>query len=314
MDGLREDRRGLRPYVRLLRHPQLSRSVSLASAGQRGPRGAARWPRRACREINLIAQDSSHYGRDLGLHEGLAQLLAELDRVETLRWIRVHYLYPNTVTSRLIETMARSRRVVDYVDLPLQHAHRDTLHRMRRGGSADSHLRLLERFRDAMPRVAVRSTMIVGFPGETDAEFDALVDFVREARFDHLGVFAYSHEEGTSAFGLADDVPEPRKEERRERLMDCQQAIAFERNRGRVGQTEEVLVEGAHPETEHLLVGRMRGQAREVDGQVLINDGTARPGEFVQVRLSEAAGYDVVGSRRRPGLSACASGSPSAWA
>jgi ribosomal protein S12 methylthiotransferase len=146
-----------------------------------------------------------------------------------------------------------------------------------------------------MPQVAVRSTMIVGFPGETDAEFDALVDFVREARFDHLGVFAYSHEEGTPAFGLSDDVPEPRKEERRERLMDCQQAIAFERNRGRVGHTEEVLVEGAHPETEHLLVGRMRGQAREVDGQVLINDGTARPGEFVQVRLSEAAGYDVVG-------------------
>jgi len=247
------------------------------------------------REINLIAQDSGHYGRDLDRREGLAELLRELDRFEALRWVRVHYLYPNTVTSRLIETMAGGRRILDYVDLPLQHAHPDVLRRMRRGGSATSHLRLLSRFRGAMPDVTLRSTFIVGFPGETEEEFVRLLDFVREVRFDHLGVFVYSHEEGTQAYSLADDVPESVKQERRDRLMSCQQRIAFERNRAWVGRCEEVLVEGAHPETDHLLVGRMRSQAPDVDGQVLINEGTARPGEFATVSLTDTAGYDLVG-------------------
>ena len=247
------------------------------------------------REINLVAQDSSHYGRDLDLDEGLSHLLRELDAVDGLRWIRVHYLYPNTITEHLIETMAAARHVLDYVDLPLQHAHPAMLRRMRRGGSAESHLDLLARFRAAMPEVTLRTTLIAGFPGETEEEFEALLEFVREARFDHLGVFTYSHEEGTSAFALEDDVPEPVKVERRERLMACQQPIAFARNRAKLGRVVEVLVEGAHPETEHLLVGRMRSQAFEVDGRVLVNDGFARPGEFVGVRLTESAGYDVVG-------------------
>ena len=248
------------------------------------------------REVNLIAQDSSHYGRDLGLDEGPAKLLGRLDEVEGLRWIRLHYLYPNTITDLLIETMARRERVVEYVDLPLQHADRDVLRRMRRGGSAVGHLRLLEKFRRAMPAVALRSTFIVGFPGETDAEFERLLEFVREVRFDHLGVFTYSHEEGTTAFELEDDVPAELKQERFGRLMECQQAIVAEHNAAMVGRRVEVLVEGAHPETEHLLVGRMSRQAPDVDGQVLINDGTARPGEFVPVRLSETAGYDLVGA------------------
>jgi ribosomal protein S12 methylthiotransferase len=247
------------------------------------------------REVNLVAQDSSHYGRDLELRDGLAGLLAELDAIEPVRWVRVHYLYPSTVTDRLIETMARGRRILDYVDLPLQHAEAGVLRRMRRGGSAETHLQLLARFRAAMPEATLRSTFLVGFPGETEEDFAALLEFVREARFDHLGVFTYSHEEGTPAFGLADDVPEPVKRERRDRLMACQQGIAFARNRERIGRREEVLVEGAHPETEHLLVGRLRAQAPEVDGQVLINDGTARPGEFVTVRLTDTAGYDLVG-------------------
>jgi ribosomal protein S12 methylthiotransferase len=250
---------------------------------------------RGVREINLIAQDSSHYGRDLGLREGLAQLLLDLDAIEALRWVRVHYLYPNSVTERLIETLARGRRILDYVDLPLQHAHRNVLERMRRGGSAETHLRLLSRFRAAMPDATLRSTFIVGFPGETDDEFDALLGFLRDARFDHVGAFAYSHEENTPALQLADDVPEPVKQERLDRLMSCQQPIAFERNRERVGRLEEVLVEGSHADTDHLLVGRTRGQAPDVDGQVLINDGEARPGEFVRVKLTDAAGYDLVG-------------------
>ncbi len=250
---------------------------------------------RGVREINLIAQDSSHYGRDLGTNQGLADLLRELDGIEDLRWIRLHYLYPNTVTQELIDTMAGARRVLEYVDMPLQHAHPDMLRRMRRGGSAESHLRLLSRFREAMPDAALRTTLIVGFPGETEDEFEALLDFVREARFDHLGAFSYSHEDGTSAGLLADDVAETLKQERRDRLMACQQRIAVERNRERIGREVEVLVEGGHPETEHLLVGRMRSQALDVDGQVLLNDGAARPGEFVSVRLTEVAGYDLVG-------------------
>jgi ribosomal protein S12 methylthiotransferase len=264
---------------------------------------------RGVREINLIAQDSSHYGRDRGDGAGLAGLLGRLDAVDGLRWIRVHYLYPNTVTDELIEAMARATRVVKYVDMPLQHAHRDTLRRMRRGGSTESHLALLDRFRAAMPGCAMRSTFIVGFPGETEEEFAELLRFVEAARFEHLGVFTYSHEDSTSAFAENDDVPEPLKRERRDRLMELQQRVAFDGALRRVGSTEEVLVEGAHADTDGLLGRRMATQAPDVDGSVLINDGFvqdeaagdprlvahARPGSFARVEITETAGYDLVG-------------------
>jgi ribosomal protein S12 methylthiotransferase len=191
--------------------------------------------------------------------------------------------------------MARCARVVKYVDMPLQHAHPETLKRMRRGGSAESHFEILGRFRTAMPGVALRSTFIVGFPGETEQEFEALVAFVEAARFDHLGVFTYSHEEGTSAHRMADDVPDPLKQDRRDRLMTVQQRIAFEQNESRLGSIVEVLVEGAHPETEHLLVGRAATQAPDVDGQILLNDGYADSGTFARVLITETAGYDLVG-------------------
>lgn len=251
--------------------------------------------RRGVREVNLIAQDSSHYGRDRGDREGLAGLLVALDRIEALRWIRVHYLYPNTVTQELIEAMARLERVAKYVDIPLQHAHPDTLRRMRRGGSAETHLRLLSRFREAMPGAALRTTLIVGFPGETEDEFEALCDFVREARFDHLGVFTYSHEESTSAHALADDVPAEVKVARRDRIMTLQQDVVRERNERLVGRSVEAVVEGPHPETEHLLVARTSLQAPDVDGQILVNDGIAAPGAFVRIEITGTAGYDVVG-------------------
>ena len=250
---------------------------------------------RGVREINLIAQDSSHYGRDRQDAAGLAGLLEALDEVPDLRWIRVHYLYPNTVTDRLIDTMARCRKVVPYVDIPLQHADPAVLRRMRRGGSGEGHLELLARFRAAMPEAALRSTFIVGFPGETDAEFEGLLAFLEEARLDHVGVFTYSHEESTPAAVLEDDVPEATKRKRRARVMEAQQAIAFEKNLDRVGTTAEVLVEGAHPDTDDLLVGRMATQAPDVDGQVLINDGEAAPGTFARVTFTETAGYDLVG-------------------
>jgi len=246
-------------------------------------------------EINLVAQDSSHYGRDRDGDEDLAALLTALDAVPGLRWIRVHYLYPNTVTPRLIETMARLPRVAKYVDMPLQHAHADTLRRMRRGGSAARHRELIGRFRAAMPDAALRSTFIVGFPGETEDEFEALLEFVRETGFDHVGVFPYSHEDGTAAHDLDDDVPESVKEDRRDRLMECQRDVVARRHEARIGEVVEVLVEGPHPDTDLLLVGRTSQQAPDVDGQILINDGVARPGTFVRVELTETAGYDLVG-------------------
>jgi len=265
--------------------------------------------RSGVREVNLIAQDSSHYGRDRGDREGLAGLLRRLDAVEALRWIRVHYLYPNTVTDALVAAMAELPRVVPYVDMPLQHAHPDTLRRMRRGGSGASHLALLDKFREAIPGAALRSTFIVGFPGETDAEFEELLRFVEEARFDHLGVFTYSHEESTGAFTSIDDVPAAVKEHRRDALMEAQQRIAFARNEARVGSEVEVLLEGAHEDTDDLLVGRMATQAPDVDGLVIVNDGFvtdeaaddprllphARPGAFARVLVTETAGYDLVG-------------------
>jgi ribosomal protein S12 methylthiotransferase len=250
---------------------------------------------RGVRELNLISQDTTSYGRDLGLEEGPALLLESLAEIEELRWIRLFYLYPNRVTDRLLEAMARLDRVVEYVDLPLQHAHREVLRRMRRGGSAGAHLRLLERFRRAMPEAALRTTFLVGFPGETEEEFSELLDFVREARFDAAGVFTYSHEEGTPAEALRDDVPRELKEERRDRLMTLQQEISTERNRARLGLRLEVLCEGVCEETEHLLQGRLRGQAPEVDGRVLINEGRAAAGEFVTVEITEAHPYDLVG-------------------
>ncbi len=256
---------------------------------------AERLAQAGVRELNLIAQDTSHYGRDRGETDGLPRLLRALNDVEQLHWIRVHYLYPNTVTGGLIDAMAELPKVVDYVDMPLQHADAAVLSRMLRGGSAESHLKLLQRFRNRMADPAMRTTLIVGFPGETDAEFDHLMDFVREVRFDHVGVFTYSHEEDTSAHRLKDDVPQDLMDERRAAVMELQAGIVNDRNRDRVGRTVEVLVEGEHPETEFLLTGRTAGQSQDVDGQVLINDGMGEPGSFVQVELTDAAGYDLVG-------------------
>jgi len=247
------------------------------------------------REIILIAQDSSRYGSDLGLREELSGLLEQLQEIPELHWIRLLYLYPNSISDRLIETMAGLSKVVGYVDLPLQHSASNMLRRMRRGGSAESHLRLIDRFRSAIPGAAIRSTFIVGFPGESETEFEELLSFIRRARFEHLGLFTYSHEEGTTAHELHDDVPAEIKQDRYDRAMACQQEIAFGKNREMIGRVVELLVEGPHPETEDLLTGRMSTQAPDVDGLVLLNDGHARPGRFAKVELTDVAGYDLVG-------------------
>ena len=248
-------------------------------------------------EINLIAQDTTDYGADLRDGTTPAALLRALDGVDGLRWVRVMYAYPNRVTPEFIDALASGRRIARYLDLPLQHADPEMLRAMRRGGSGAGHLRLLESLRARVPGIALRSTFIVGFPGETEAQFEALERFVGEAALDHLGVFTYSEEKGTPAAALADDVPEGLKEERKARLMALQESLLGRRRRDLVGSTVEVLVEGPHEESDLLLAGRTEGQAPEIDGGVILTDAprVVYPGEFVKVRIEEAHAHDLVG-------------------
>jgi len=247
------------------------------------------------RELNLIAQDSTAYGRDLGFPDGPERLLRSLQEIEALRWIRLFYLYPNRVTPSLIRALADCDRVVKYVDMPLQSGSRTVLQRMRRGGSGEEFETLIGRMREAIPGLAVRTTFIVGYPGETEKEFRETLALARAVEFDHLGVFTYSHEENTAAKDEADDVPAEVKTERQERLLAAQETAARKRNKAHVGRTFEVLCEGASDESDHLLAGRLATQAPGIDGTVLINDGTAEAGAFVPVTITEAHPFMLIG-------------------
>lgn len=247
------------------------------------------------KEVILVAQDSTDYGNDMGLKHGLARLLEALEERTDVPWIRLLYAYPNHLTAEVLSAMGSCSKVVPYLDLPLQHAHPGILKSMKRGGSAESYLRLLEKARSAIKGLAVRSTFIVGYPGEKREHMDALAAFVEEAQMDHVGVFTYSREEGTTAHALGDPVDKRTKKRRQERLLEIQQPISLAKNQARVGKVETVLVEGVCEETEHLLQGRLATQAPDIDGNVLINDGFAKPGTFARVRITEAHPYDVVG-------------------
>jgi ribosomal protein S12 methylthiotransferase len=249
---------------------------------------------RGVKELVLVAQDSTRYGLDLGTRNGLAPLLRRLGEIDGLKWIRVMYAYPATMSDEILQAIADTEKVVKYVDMPLQHASDAVLKRMKRPTGRGNLLGMVERVREKVPGVAFRTSFIVGFPGETEAEFEELQRFVEQARFDHLGVFTYSHEEGTTAHALADDVPARTKQARRRKLMSLQKKIATKRNRSRRGQRFEVLVEGPHPESEWLLEGRLASQAPEIDGSVILNDGRADPGTFVTCEVTEAHAYDLV--------------------
>jgi len=246
------------------------------------------------REINLIAQDLTAYGRDLKPRASLAALLRRLATIDGIRWIRLLYCYPNFVTDELLAAIASLEKVVNYIDMPLQHADDAMLRAMKRERSADALRRLLERVRAAIPGVALRTSFIVGFPGETDAAFAALVDFVREQKFDRVGVFTYSREENTAAHGLADQVAEGVKRRRRAELMEVAAQISLEKNRGLVGREIEVMVEGAAPGRATRLRARTSAQAPEIDGMVLLS-GEAEPGEIVRARIERATTYDLHG-------------------
>ena len=260
---------------------------------------------RGVREINLIGQDTTCYGEDLGMADGLAQLLARLARIETGRekWIRFLYAYPNKVTGRLLDTIAAHPPLVKYIDIPLQHSSARVLRRMKRGGSGDIFLKLLERIRRTIPGVAIRTSFIVGFPGETAAHFEDLCQFVDVAHFDNLGVFAYSDEDTSGSYALDGKVDGRTIRRRMRRLMARQRRMARARNRGLVGREVRVLVEGESGETELLWEARMTGQAPEIDGVALINDFEGEPprqGELRHLRITEAHDYDVVGTLLPP--------------
>ncbi|MBK5295200.1 MAG: 30S ribosomal protein S12 methylthiotransferase RimO [Acidobacteriia bacterium] len=252
------------------------------------------------REINLIGQDTTCYGEDLGIQDGLAHLLSRLARIETdhQKWIRFLYAYPNKVTQKLLDTIAAHDSLVKYIDMPLQHASANVLKRMKRGSSGDLFLKLLERIRRTIPGVAIRSSFIVGFPGETQADFDQLCQFVREAQFDRLGVFTYSDEDTSASFHLDGKVDGRTIHNRKRRLMAMQRRISRRIHHRLIGCEVSVLVEGPSQETDLLWQARMQTQAPDIDGICYINDdnGTRlRPGELRRLRITEAHDYDVVG-------------------
>ncbi len=253
------------------------------------------------REINLIGQDTTCYGEDFGMKDGLAHLLARLASIETPspKWVRFLYAYPNKVTQKLLDTIAEYPHLVKYIDMPLQHASASVLKRMKRGASGDIFLRLIERIRRTIPGVTIRTSFIAGFPGETEAEFEELCQFVEAAKFDRLGTFSYSDEDTSRSFALDGKVDGRTIERRKRRLMAIQRKISRARNRSLVGTETPVLVEGPSPDTDLLWQARMPGQAPEIDGTVLINDvegGEPKPGQMRLLRITEAHDYDLIGT------------------
>jgi ribosomal protein S12 methylthiotransferase len=246
------------------------------------------------RELNLIAQDLTAYGRDLRPQTSLAKLLAQLDQIKELRWIRLLYCYPNFVTDELLDAIGGLSKVVKYMDMPLQHADDGILRAMRRERSGAALHKLLERVRRHVPDVTLRTSFITGFPGETEQIFGRLLDFVGVEQFDRVGVFTYSREENTAAFKMLDQVPERVKRERRRQLMELQAEISLRKNRDLVGRELEVMVEGPMPGRVTRMRGRTPVQAPEIDGMVLLR-GEAQPGEFVRARINQAFSYDLSG-------------------
>jgi ribosomal protein S12 methylthiotransferase len=255
--------------------------------------------KRGVRELNLISQDSTHYGHDLTPPTALPHLLEHLARVDGLTWVRFLYCYPNHMTRELVEVVARHSSICRYFDIPLQHVSESILHSMRRGGNRDMFTKIVCLIRDKMPEAAVRTTFIVGYPGESEEHFKELCDFVEEMQFDHLGVFTYSDEENTLAFDLKDKVPASRAQQRFDQLMSLQREIVEKKNRRRIGQTVQVLIEGPSEETDLLLQGRLQSQAPGIDGVVLINDVAEgvvpQSGNFARVEISEVHDYDLIG-------------------
>jgi ribosomal protein S12 methylthiotransferase len=252
---------------------------------------------RGVREILLISQDTTFYGIDRGERGALARLLRRLNAIDGLEWIRLHYLYPTTIDDDTLSAMADCRKVCKYIDLPLQHASDPVLKRMKRPGSRRKYEALLRRIRERVPGVSIRTTLIVGFPGETDADVEVLCDFVAAHEFDHIGVFTYSHEEGTSAHALADDVPQKVKVARRNAVMRLQKKLVGKRQRHRIGERHRIVVDGPASEHELVLRGRLSTQAPDIDASVYLTEcdpSAYRAGDFVEIEVVGARNYDLL--------------------
>jgi ribosomal protein S12 methylthiotransferase len=252
---------------------------------------------RGVRELLLISQDTTFYGIDRGERGALARLLRELNAIDGLEWIRLLYLYPTTITDDVLDAMAECEKVCRYIDLPLQHASANVLKRMRRPGNRKTYDKLLERIRARVPGVTLRTTLIVGFPGETDGDFAELDAFVAETRFDHVGVFTYSHEEGTRAFALTDDVAAAVKRRRRNALMARQKKIVAAAQKARIGSEVPLLIDGRSPEHDLVVQGRLEGQAPDIDPVVFLTNCDPDHyvgGQLIRARIVAARGYDLV--------------------
>lgn len=252
---------------------------------------------RGVKELLLVSQDTTFYGIDRKERDALPRLIEALDQVDGIEWVRLLYLYPTTITDATIDAIAASRKVVRYIDLPLQHASDAVLKRMKRPGTRASYERLLGNIRAKMPDVALRTTFIVGFPGETEADVEELLAFITAVGFDHVGVFTYSHEEDTSAFDLVDDVPAAEKTRRQKRVMALQKRLVAKRQKAKVGTRVRMVVDGPSPEHDWVFTGRLPGQAPEIDPQVYLTEAdpaTLSPGQFLEVEIVGAEGYDLV--------------------
>jgi len=251
------------------------------------------------KEVVLIAQDSSRYGEDLGELDALAALIRALGEIDELEWIRVMYAYPTHISDGFLAAIAETRKAVKYLDMPLQHASRNILKLMKRGGTRESLERLIARVRERVPGITIRTTFITGFPGETEEDFEELMAFVRNCRFDNVGVFTYSDEDGTPAYDLPEKVDPKIAKQRRTRLMKEQAKISKQLNKSKIGRTYKVMFEGLSQESDLLFQGRLQGQAQEIDGYILINDMpedlVPEIGGLYNVRISEAHQYDLVG-------------------
>ena len=251
------------------------------------------------KELVLIAQDSSRYGEDLGEVDALAALIRALGEIDDIEWVRVMYAYPTHISDAFLAAIAETPKAVKYLDMPLQHGSRNVLKLMKRGGTRESLEKLIARVREKVPGIAIRTTFITGFPGETDDDFEELIKFVQNCRFDNLGVFTYSDEEGTPAFELPNKVDPKIAMKRRNRLMKEQAKISKQLNRAKIGQTFPVIFEGLSQESDLLFQGRLEGQTQEIDGYILINDipENLEPqiGAIYNVKITEAHDYDLVG-------------------
>ncbi len=256
-------------------------------------------------EINLISQDLSSYGADLGEDQNLVSLIEAFESIENLKWVRLFYHYPDELSDEVIAALKASTKVVHYLDMPVQHINTQILKRMNRKITSEKMKERIAELKKSLPDIVLRSSVIVGFPGETPEQFLELCKFVKEVQFDHLGVFKYSDEEGTPAYRLPDKNSQDVIDERFDEIYKIQKQVVHQKNQSWVGKTVEVLVEGEHPETELLISGRHYGQAPDIDGQVMINDThghSLKSGDFIKVKITEAFEYDLVGEYLVPSL------------